>query len=43
VCQGKFLYQAIEWYFPEEGQAYDPSDYIDICTGTYASEGSGSG
>jgi RNA polymerase sigma factor (sigma-70 family) len=43
VCQGKFMYQAIEWYFPEEGQAYDPSDYIDICTGTYASEGSGSG
>lgn len=43
ACQGKFMYQAIEWYFPEEGQTYDPSNYIDICTGTYVSNGSSPG
>jgi len=43
VCQGQFMYQAIEWYFPEEGQTYDPSNYINICTGAYVSNGSSAG
>jgi hypothetical protein len=35
-CHGKRMYQAVEWYFPQHGQAFDPSRYEDICTGTYS-------
>jgi hypothetical protein len=35
TCDGKLMYQAIEWYFPEYGESFDPSTYINICTGTY--------
>jgi hypothetical protein len=35
TCGGRLMYQAVEWYFPQHKQAFDPSRYQDICTGTY--------
>ena len=35
TCDGKLMYQAVEWYFPERGQVFDPNTYENICTGTY--------
>jgi hypothetical protein len=29
------MYQAIEWYFPQHGQAFDASHYQNICSGSY--------
>lgn len=34
-CGGKSAYTAVEWYFPEYGQTFDPNNYIDACNGTY--------
>jgi hypothetical protein len=34
-CDGKLMYQAVEWYFPQHGQSFDPNRYEDICTGSY--------
>ena len=38
MCQGKLEYQAVEWYFPQYGQSFDPNQYMNICTGTYVGE-----
>jgi hypothetical protein len=35
TCDGKLMYQAVEWYFPQHGQAFDAAQYENICTGTY--------
>jgi len=35
TCDGKYMYQAIEWYFPQHNQAFNPSAYENICTGSY--------
>jgi hypothetical protein len=35
TCDGKLMYQAVEWYFPQHKQAFDPGHYEDICAGTY--------
>jgi hypothetical protein len=35
TCGGKLMYQAVEWYFPQHGQAFSPDNYENICTGTY--------
>jgi hypothetical protein len=35
TCDGKLMYRAVEWYFPQHKQAFDPGRYEDICTGTY--------
>ena len=35
TCDGKFMYQAIEWYFPQHGQSFDPNQYENVCTGGY--------
>jgi hypothetical protein len=35
TCDGKLMYQAVEWYFPGEGQAFDPTHYENVCTGSY--------
>ena len=35
TCDGKLMYQAIEWYFPQHGQSFNPDTYEDICTGSY--------
>jgi hypothetical protein len=37
-CQNTLMYQAVEWYFPQHGQSFDPNAYIDICTGTYVGQ-----
>ena len=31
TCDGKLMYQAVEWYFPEHGETFDSSKYEDIC------------
>jgi hypothetical protein len=35
TCDGKLMYRAVEWYFPQHGQAFDAGQYENICTGTY--------
>jgi hypothetical protein len=35
TCGGKLMYQAVEWYFPGQGQSFDPTHYENICTGSY--------
>jgi hypothetical protein len=35
ICNGRLMYRAVEWYFPQHKQAFDPHRYEDICTGTY--------
>lgn len=35
TCQGKTAYTAIEWYFSQHGGSFNPSRYINICTGEY--------
>jgi hypothetical protein len=31
------MYQAVEWYFPQHSQAFNPKTYENICTGSYVS------
>jgi len=35
VCDGKTMYQAVEWFYPQHGMTFDPNQYEDICKGTY--------
>jgi hypothetical protein len=35
TCDGKLMYQAVEWYFPQHGQSFNPDTYEDVCTGSY--------
>lgn len=35
ICSGRLMYRAVEWYFPQHKQAFDPGHYEDICAGTY--------
>jgi hypothetical protein len=35
TCDGKTMYQAVEWYFPQHGQTFRAGQYEDICTGSY--------
>ncbi len=34
-CEGKLMYRAITWYFPERGGSFNPHVHINICTGEY--------
>jgi len=36
TCDGKYMYQAVEWYFPQHNQAFNASTYENVCTGSYA-------
>jgi hypothetical protein len=36
-CRGRRAYEAIEWYFPQHGQHFNPHEYIEACTGEYHS------
>jgi len=36
TCHGKLMYQAVEWYFPQHGQKFNPHRYQNICAGGYA-------
>ena len=29
-CGGKYMYQAVEWYFPQHKQAFNPNTYEDV-------------
>jgi hypothetical protein len=35
TCQGKLMYQAVEWYFQQDGESFNPHSYMNICTGQY--------
>jgi hypothetical protein len=35
TCDGKLMYQAVEWYFPQHHQALNPRLYEDVCNGSY--------
>jgi hypothetical protein len=35
MCDGKLMYQAVEWYFPGEGQSFNAKQYENVCTGSY--------
>ena len=35
TCDGKLMYQAMEWYLPQHGERFNPSQYEDVCTGSY--------
>jgi hypothetical protein len=34
-CGGTYMYQGIEWYFPESGGSFDNTTYLNICSWTY--------
>ena len=34
-CDGQYMYQAIEWYFPQHGGTFNPNVYLDICAWTF--------
>ena len=38
MCDGKLMYRAVEWYFPSDGDKFDPNSYINICTGTFVGQ-----
>jgi hypothetical protein len=35
TSQGTLMYQAVEWYFPQQGETFDPNNYLNTSTGTY--------
>jgi len=35
TCDGKLMYRAVEWYFPEHRQTFNSKVYENICIGTY--------
>jgi len=35
TCDGKYMYQAIEWYFPESGGSFNPDHYLNDCSWTF--------
>jgi hypothetical protein len=41
TCDGRYMYQAIEWYFPESGGFFHSASYLNVCSWTY-SPGNGS-
>jgi hypothetical protein len=38
TCKGQPAYQAVEWYFPQDGQSFSASTYYNDCTGTYVGQ-----
>lgn len=35
MCDGRTMYQAVEWYFPQHRQVFNQGRFEDICAGTY--------
>lgn len=35
TCNGRYMYAAVEWYFPGHGQAFDARQFEDVCIGAY--------
>jgi hypothetical protein len=41
TCGNGPAYTAVEWYFPQYGQTFDPGSYIGACNGNYVGGGLG--
>jgi hypothetical protein len=39
TCAGQYMYEAVEWYFPESGGSFDSASYLDVCSWTYQTGG----
>lgn len=39
TCAGKYMYRAVEWYFPQSGGSFSRDNYIDVCAWTYHGDG----
>jgi hypothetical protein len=39
TCAGHYMYQAVEWYFPESGGSFSATTYLDVCSWTYQGSG----
>jgi len=35
TCNGRYMYAAVEWYFPQHKQVFDPGQFEDVCIGAY--------
>jgi hypothetical protein len=35
TCNGRYMYAAVEWYFPQHKQVFDPGQFEDACIGAY--------
>ncbi len=35
TCNGQLMYQAAKWYFPGDGETFNPAGHYNICTGDY--------
>ena len=35
ICDGTYMYESVEWYYPQHGGTFSPSNYVDACTGDY--------
>jgi hypothetical protein len=35
TCNGRYMYAAVEWYFPQHRQVFDASQFEDVCIGAY--------
>jgi hypothetical protein len=35
TCRGRYMYAAVEWYFPQHGGVFDASQFEDACIGAY--------
>lgn len=35
TCNGRYMYAAVEWYFAQHGQTFDPNRFEDVCIGSY--------
>ena len=35
TCNGQLMYQAAKWYFPGNGETFNPAGHYNICTGDY--------
>jgi len=40
TCDGRYMYQAIEWYFPASGGSFQPATYLNVCSWTYSTSNS---
>lgn len=35
TAPGQLMYQAAKWYFPGNGETFNPAGHYNICTGDY--------
>jgi hypothetical protein len=38
TCNGTYMYQAVEWFFPQHGQSFNARVYENVCTGSYVGQ-----